>query len=180
MNTFTKITGAVMRYDKALPAIQEANAAIDAAERVLGTIELERDALVESAMLAEPSEAAKLTKAAEALRHKRLSALLAMARIPHLKDAAQTAIRTAAAEDADTHASALKTHEAQLNEAARLAGYQPGSRQWLLMFSNDGTLAAVKRFVTEAKAASLNFRAATPEDGDAMAEVQRQIRSMLA
>ncbi len=177
--SFQRIGGAVMGLDKAVPVIQKANGAIDAANQSLATIEMERVSLIETAMQADPSDATKLTKAAEALRHKRLSALMQATKIPSMKAAAQVAIRAAAAAAVESHRQALETHTAQLREAAKLAGYQENDRQWVSMMTGDRTLNNVKRFMAEDKLTANNYHAMTPDDDAAMADVQRQIGMML-
>jgi hypothetical protein len=176
--TFTRLGGAVMRFDAALPEIQKANAAIDGAVQALAAITMEADKIIETAKQGE-GDAVKMIKQIEALRHKRLGVLMAATRIPSLKAAATTAIRAAASAGVEMHRQAIETHEKQLAEAAALAGYRPGDRQWTQMMAGDQTLASVKRFMQEDKSLAHNYAAMTPEDQAAADDVQRQIAAML-
>jgi hypothetical protein len=176
--TFQRIGGAVMQYESALPEIEKANQAIDGMVQALAVIQTEVDSIIELAKRGE-GDAAKMIKQMEALRHRRLAALMQAVKIPMLKAAAQVAVRQAAAEGVEMHRQALETHQAQLADAAKLAGYQEGDRQWISMMAGDQTLASIKRFMAEDKSLAFNFTAMTEEDMVAAADIQTQIIEML-
>lgn len=179
MSTFSRIGGAAMDFADALPAIQTANAAIDGAAAAHGAIALEADALVATALEADASDATKLAKQAEGLRVKRLSVLFAEVAIPRLKQAAQAAVRAAAAKDMASEGEVLVDHERNLADAAERAGYRPGDRQWTTMMNSDPTRLNIKQLIQARKSTSLNFTTWTPDDDQHLAEVRRQIGEML-
>lgn len=160
-------------------AVNRANQRIGDVTSEHSAIAAESEAIVADALTADPKEAQRLCKRHEALRVRRMAALMGELRIMGLKSEATQAIRAAARAHAVKQSELLATCEEDLRKAAMSLGYSDGDRNWTQLFVTDPNRRATLAARADSELRANNFNAVTAEDKSHEAELRRRIAEAL-
>jgi hypothetical protein len=177
--SFSRITADTYGNPDAELAVNTANARILEVVNEARQIEEEAAAIVATALNADPKDAPKLCKRHEALRARKLRALMYELRIPGLKREAETAVRVAARAHAEKQAELLATCEGDLRKAALSLGYVEGDRNFTQLFVSDPNRRGCLGSKTDAEFRANNYHALTAEDRIHEAELRKRIAEAL-
>jgi hypothetical protein len=161
-------------------AVDAENSAVDAIDLENADITAEYTALLEQAVTSETEDAGKLLKQAQVLKLRRLKNVLATARIPALKLAAEVAVKNAATTRTAELEQELAVVEERLGKAAAGLGYQEGDAMWHRVFHGDAQRRELKDAIRISRQAIGKTRFWSTEDAErATAELRAAIALLL-
>jgi hypothetical protein len=129
--SYQKLNNQTFSSPEAEAALNTVNGLIDAVATESKSIEFDAAELLAQAGTTEPENAAKLFKAVDALRVRRMKNYLQELRIPALKEAAFPLLVDALEAEIVRAEAAFNEQEAVLNKHAEELGYESNSREYL-------------------------------------------------
>ena len=174
-----QIPGSVADDQAAQAACSAVNQAIEAVTSEAAQIEREAAALIAEALATDPTDAGRLAKRVEALRVRKLANIMRELQIPALKEAAQTAVRAAAARVAEVQASELASREGELNAAADKLGLAKDALQRTSLIRSDKARNVASGKASDARSLSINFKSLTDGDRAAVESLRLAIQTAL-